>query len=421
MKTPSLILMTIILCNLSIPINAQILTSRQQKEDFDTLYSLLHQVHPDLFLYQTQKEFEKKHDSIYSSLNKERNLSDFYFIVSPFVASVKDGHTNFTIPATQDRITYLNNGGLTLPLRLKIVENKILVDFPLISCSIQENDEIICMNNINSQTILSQLYLLLGAEKGNAIKENQLTSYLSTLLWYKYNWGEKYDFTIKRGKKIWKESLDGISQIDAFPVLKARLGKSLPQFVYTLSPDKQTATLQIMNLYQLPQLKQFCDSVFSVINREHVPNLVIDVRNNKGGSSAGVDMLLSYLSHDAYTLYIKTDLKISSYSKQYNEQKHPETYEEIKNLPDGSLFAIRDSFVEGNRDKADIYKGSVTVLVNESTYSGASTFASAIKKSHAGKVLGETGCPTVYFGNYMSFTLPNSRLEYYISLNKFYE
>lgn len=81
--------------------------------------------------------------------------------------------------------------------------------------------------------------------------------------------------------------------------------------------------------------------------------------------------------HDAYTLYIKTDLKISSYSKRYNEQKHPETYEEIKNLPDGSLFAIRDSFVEGNRDKADIYKGSVTVLVNESTYSGASTFASA--------------------------------------------
>ena len=121
MKTPSLILMTTILCNLSIPINAQILTSRQQKEDFDTLYSLLHQVHPDLFLYQTQKEFEKKHDSIYSSLNKERNLSDFYFIVSPFVASVKDGHTNFTIPATQDRIDYLNNGGLTLPLRLKIV------------------------------------------------------------------------------------------------------------------------------------------------------------------------------------------------------------------------------------------------------------------------------------------------------------
>lgn len=53
MKTPSLILMIIILCNLSIPINAQVLTSRQQKEDFDTLYSLLCQVHPDLFMYQT--------------------------------------------------------------------------------------------------------------------------------------------------------------------------------------------------------------------------------------------------------------------------------------------------------------------------------------------------------------------------------
>ena len=58
MKTPSLILMIIILCNLSIPINAQVLTSRQQKEDIDTLYSLLCQVHPDLLMYQTQKEFE---------------------------------------------------------------------------------------------------------------------------------------------------------------------------------------------------------------------------------------------------------------------------------------------------------------------------------------------------------------------------
>lgn len=89
-------------------------------------------------MYQTQKEFEEKHDSIYRLLNKERNVSDFYFIVSPFVASVKDGHTNFAIPATPDRIDYLNHGGLTLPLRLKIVDDKIVVDFPLISCSMQE-------------------------------------------------------------------------------------------------------------------------------------------------------------------------------------------------------------------------------------------------------------------------------------------
>lgn len=58
------------------------------------------------------------------------------------------------------------------------------------------------MNNINSQTILSQLYLLLGAEKGNAIKENQLTSYLSTLLWYKYNWGENMILQLKEEKDL---------------------------------------------------------------------------------------------------------------------------------------------------------------------------------------------------------------------------
>lgn len=95
---------------------------------------------------------------------------------------MKDGHTSLVIPATPGGINYLNHGGPTLPLRLKVVGDKIMVDFLLISYSIQESDEMTCMDNIDSQTILSQLYLLLGAEKGNTIKENQLTLYLSTLL-----------------------------------------------------------------------------------------------------------------------------------------------------------------------------------------------------------------------------------------------
>lgn len=177
----------------------------------------------------------------------------------------------------------------------------------------------------------------------------------------------------------------------------------------------------MMNLHQLSQLKQSCNSVFSLVNREHIPNLVTDIRNNKGGSGAGVDILLSYLPHDVYTLYTKTDLRISSHSKLYNKQEHSETYEEIKNLPDGFLFTIRDSPIAGNRDKADIYKGIATILVSETIYSRASTFVSAVKKSRAGKILGETGYPDVYLGNYILFTLPNSQLRYYVSLNKFYE
>lgn len=56
-----------------------------------------------------------------------------------------------------------------------------------------------------------------------------------------------------------------------------------------------------------------------MINREYVFNLVIDVRNNKGGLSVGVDMFLLYLLYDVYILYIKIDLKISLYLKWYNE------------------------------------------------------------------------------------------------------
>lgn len=45
----------------------------------------------------------------------------------------------------------------------------------------------------------------------------------------------------------------------------------------------------------------------------------------------------------------------------------------------------------------------------------------ALNRLSIASVEGETGCPDVYFGNYLHFTLPNSKIDYYISFSKFYE
>lgn len=65
------------------------------------------------------------------------------------------------------------------------------------------------------------------------------------------------------------------------------------------------------------------------------------MRNNTGGSSKCVERLVSYFPHPGYTMYSKSQLKVSAYSKAYNKDRHPEIFRQICHLPDGELFEIK--------------------------------------------------------------------------------
>lgn len=216
--------------------------------------------------------------------------------------------------------------------------------------------------------------------------------------------------------------MKGVPQSVALKVIKERQSQIKPEsFTCTFSSDNTKAILTFRNVYQETELKVFCDSVFKEINDRKISDVIIDMRDNTGGSSQCVEKLLSYFPHPNYTLYSKSLIKVSQYSKEYNKNKHPEIYTQICNLPDGELFEIKDTPVKSNKKNSNLYHGKTTILVNNKTYSGASTFAHKMQGLGIARVEGETGCPNVYFGNFLHFTLPNSKIDYFISFAKFYE
>lgn len=405
------------------PIFGQRLSVEQQCADFDTLCSKLEYIHPDLSLYQSKKEYDTQKLLIRTSFTDSASISDFYLKIAHFMANIKDGHSMMLPPITEELIAHAKNDGKTIPLRIKATGNVFVVDYPVIDdTQICNGDTILSINGINSKDILNRIYDLFASEKGNGIKEHTVNSYLSPLFWYIYQWSESYLFSIKRDDKVWEKKLNGVPQSKALSVIKAKQSNIKPaNFTYELSSDHTTATITIPNVYQESKLKQFCDSVFKDINDKKIPKLVIDVRNNTGGSSQCVERLISYFPHPEYTLYSRSQLKVSSYSKAYNQKRHKEIYAQICNLPDGSLFVIKDTPIKENKTGTNLYRGKVTILVNNKTYSGASTFAHKMQKLGIAKVEGETGCPDVYFGNFLPFILPNSKIEYFITFSKFYE
>lgn len=401
----------------------QKLSPAQQISDFDDLCSKLESVHPDLYLYQSKKEYENNKMKIKASMTDSIKISDFYFKIAPFIANIKDGHSMMLPPITSDFVSYVKKDGKTMPLRIKAVENVFVVDYPIVMNSgFNEGDTIFSINGVDSKDILKKAYDLWGSEKDNGIKEAAVNTYLSLLFWHMYRWDDSYVFMVKHGNTIEKKHLEGVPQSMAMKVRRERLSKNKPvSFSCKFSSDYTQATLIIRNVYNEKALKEFCDSVFKEINYRKIPEIIIDMRNNTGGSSQCVERLISYFPHPEYVLYSKSQIKVSTYSKAYNKERHPEIYSQICNIPDGELFVVKESLIEDNRKEANLYRGKIIVLVNNKTYSGASSFAHVMNKLGIASVEGETGCPTVYFGNFLPFTLPNSKIDYYITFAKFYE
>lgn len=401
----------------------QKLSPAQQISDFDDLCSKLESVHPDLYLYQSKKEYENNKMKIKASMTDSIRISDFYFKIAPFIANIKDGHSMMLPPITSDFVSYVKKDGKTMPLRIKAVENVFVVDYPIVMNSgFNEGDTIFSINGVDSKDILKKAYDLWGSEKDNGIKEAAVNTYLSLLFWHMYRWDDSYVFMVKHGNTIEKKHLEGVPQSMAMKVRRERLSKNKPEsFSCKFSSDYTQATLIIRNVYNEKALKEFCDSVFKEINYRKIPEIIIDMRSNTGGSSLCVERLISYFPHPEYVLYSKSQIKVSTYSKAYNKERHPEIYSQICNIPDGELFVVKESLIEDNRKEANLYRGKIIVLVNNKTYSGASSFAHVMNKLGIASVEGETGCPTVYFGNFLPFTLPNSKIDYYITFAKFYE
>lgn len=401
----------------------QKLSPAQQISDFDDLCSKLESVHPDLYLYQSKKEYENNKMKIKASMTDSIKISDFYFKIAPFIANIKDGHSMMLPPITSDFVSYVKKDGKTMPLRIKAVENVFVVDYPIVMNSgFNEGDTIFSINGVDSKDILKKAYDLWGSEKDNGIKEAAVNTYLSLLFWHMYRWDDSYVFMVKHGNTIEKKHLEGVPQSMAMKVRRERLSKNKPEsFSCKFSSDYTQATLIIRNVYNEKALKEFCDSVFKEINYRKIPEIIIDMRNNTGGSSQCVERLISYFPHPEYVLYSKSQIKVSTYSKAYNKERHLEIYSQICNIPDGELFVVKESLIEDNRKEANLYRGKIIVLVNNKTYSGASSFAHVMNKLGIASVEGETGCPTVYFGNFLPFTLPNSKIDYYITFAKFYE
>ncbi len=406
--------------------------------DFDLLVNSLKEAHTGIYWYNTEIQFDSVAEIQKNLIKDSLNGLQFYNIVAPIISYTKEDHCDIYLP--ENISEFLEEKGKFIPLSVLSVGGKIFIlNNPNEVTSVKGFE----IKKINGQSI-ERIYEILFsafASDGN-IKQS------------KYRWldnmrlSEYYARMVGQPKEFSIEVLDSKTERKSTFLLNATNSKGLSRIneevnLYSsLEPaefkvTKDKTAILTFNTFSNSDFeesgmdfKEFVAKSFNKMDYLGVENLVIDVRENGGGTEGNEDFLFSYLTDKPYKKY--KDVEISNFSFSFYEYTDTNTEEDIKEfekdikkehyLAEDGRILRKDGIEQIEPLKPNPFKGNIFILTSGWTYSGGAEFSSLMKQHTNAVFIGEeTGGG--FYGNTSGYglelTLPNTEISVDIPLLKF--
>ncbi|AZB17363.1 peptidase S41 [Chryseobacterium indologenes] len=433
---------------------ASCIPPEQLKEDIDYAYSKLRQMHPQLYWYIPKKELDRKFDSIKQTINQPLTPLEFYFKLQPVIAGIREGHLSLRIPRkrfTKKEIKTLEHKtGLFSRFeyyvaddRMYIIQNRDSIE------NIQPGTEILSINNIPVSDYIKKYRNLISSDGYNTtfqpyfLKDLFFNYYtaehglsdkaiLETL--YK---GEKKTITLRR-------EIKSDTDLEKDKEMKKRTPeKKMNDYVASsnsynrsfkfLDKDSTIAYIKVKS-FSREYSDEFYKKTFSKIKDAKSDYLIIDVRNNYGGSLYEINNLYSYLANKPFTLIKPSQITSRDIPLRTNYFRKSSPLEfAFKSIAYPSYF-FAQAFSTYKKDgkvfykmKADkptkpnkeAFQGKVFVLINGGSFSASSIITAKLKNDKRAILVGEeTGGANdgTVAGFYSYQKLPNSEIKFPIGL-----
>ncbi|WP_137905532.1 S41 family peptidase [Chryseobacterium sp. 2VB] len=433
---------------------ASCIPPEQLKEDVDFAYSKLQQMHPQLYWYIPRKELERKFDSLKQTITESLTPLQFYFKLQPVIAGIREGHLSLRIPRKKftkeeikrlehqkgmfSRFEYYISGD-----RMYIIQNKDSIEH------IKPGTEILSINNVPVSDYIKKYRSLISSDGDNTTfhpyflkdlffnfytAENGFDSKATLETLYQ---GEKKTYTLTRETKS-----DADLEKDK-EMQKKTPEKKLNDYVASsnsynrsfrfLDKDSTIAYIKVKS-FSRDYSDKFYKKAFASINHSKSSYLIIDVRNNYGGSLYEINNLYSYLADEPFTLIKPSQLtsRNAPLRTNYFRKSTPLEYA-LKSIAYPSFF-LAQTFSTYKKDgkvfykmkadkptkpKKDAFHGKIFVLINGGSFSASSIITAKLKNDKRATLVGEeTGGANdgTVAGFYSYQKLPNSEIRFPIGL-----
>jgi C-terminal processing protease CtpA/Prc len=158
----------------------------------------------------------------------------------------------------------------------------------------------------------------------------------------------------------------------------------------------------------MEKFDEFLDSTFTVIKKESLTSLIIDVRRNGGGNSQMGDMLINYITEKPYRQIDRMEVKNSADAPLSSQNKI------------GTISVVENKSLKKPKNPKNKFTGKTYLLTSHVTFSSANMLADAFKCYQMGIIVGEeTGGVLTAFGDIISLKLPNTQLQAGCAFKKF--
>nr|WP_121272879.1 S41 family peptidase [Pedobacter schmidteae] len=397
------------------------LLNRSLKKDsvvaeFSKLYNLTNTIHPGQFMFCSKKEFDKTYFSLKNTIKTDLSLVEYYKLTATLMAKIKDGHT----AVDRGQIVGLLNNRLIFPFSVYEIKGNYYLDK-----SSPENREyaglrILKINGKDISSVMNQIKQYIHLEGRN---ETGLNARFSNFPFYYfiYNQTEKFEIEyIDRNHHKLKSIFKGMPF--------KRYTSTISKKTEPLTTEFRTKDLAILkfrsfeNGYNETDRKiaeKQLDHFFTQLDSLKTENLIIDLRDNGGGSADIANYLFSYLTSSPYYYFDYAGAKYKSVKEWKHYAQYPDNIEEINlnetTLRDGlNCYTETDGtdywWFEQQQNKPNFYKGKISVLINGGCFSTTGHLLALMREYKIGKFYGEYSQGSNYSNSGgQAFVLPYSK------------
>ena len=428
-------------------------SSEQLEEDLEVLQNGLEKLHPGLYRYTSKDSLKALFNKARGQIRAQKSYLELYRIISAILAKVKCQHT---VAAPQsETLNKLMANGRFFPLKLQwefeSLNAYVAADFSF-GADLEPGTRIIKINNRSVAEIYDSLVPFFSSD-GDILtnKHSRLQVGVDFQFWYHLLIDRseefvvimektdgrilerKYDATTfrewgKNHRKYRKSKNPMIREYMAHYVKIEQKNRTEPIRYRQLS--ERIGLLKVGN-FNSDRFEKRISEAFQKIKKENVEHLIVDIRNNGGGS----DVLGRYLfTHfiDKPTvyfdsLYTSSGISDTTFLYRYTD-KNQEWYQHNLRLVDKMAkggFATKPEVNKGLKiqfPRNNRFKGEVYILMNGRSASTTAEFTAAMHINNLATFIGEESGGAYHGGNggdFAELKLPNSKIVVNIPLVKY--
>lgn len=390
------------------------LTPAQRIEEIQLMRRALEEIHPGYDRYHNAANWDKDWSELEARMGETMGIFEFYREVQLLLTKVRCDHTKAEPP--EDMVAYRNNQPTHLPFRFDVIEGRALVSYVHPSAQVLERgDEILSINGKSFSQIIHETAPYIAVD---GFTDHIRTTALGSMNDYMGSGFDAYHNLVtgfQHSFDVRWRTAQGNTRTQRFPAVSFKEWRKIPSkkpanqnFVDAVSHkilDDKTAYLNVMTFvnYRRPvDPVTVLQPVFKDINASGAEHLIIDLRDNGGGSTDAMVGLMRFLMDRPFAMCTKIRLKtidltafedvINTWDK--NALKPNPAW--FTKLPDNQGYLMNtevDPISLGTHEPhADAFKGRVTVLTSPANASGSTRCANILKGNNRARLVGgETG------------------------------